>query len=328
MTTKSTIFSRPKLYEKLATEIGTTPLLEQQPLEDVWTKFESANPSGSHYDRAYCENIAALEIAGAIRPGDELRDISSGSAGISLSYLASRLEYNARILVPSELPEARVKPMRDLGAQAICTGSGYVEQASKVQLDDMLRFKGDPNYTRIFFDRATTGMKAVIFENNENGKRVCFLNHSENPATVDAFTTIAHEIIDEAPRPFDAVALALGNGTTICGIAPVLKHAWPDTTIIGYTGRRDEPIENFGTATVNTDVPLTYQKPALDLLDQLVEVGADARDTMHSRINNDLPREQQMGRSSLLGLVTAAKYQEEHPGSLVLTIGYDTMNRY
>lgn len=136
--------SRTDKFGRLSSAIGHTPMesVELSPSLRVLAKQEFANPSGSHYDRAYLATIAWLETNGHIEPGDELRDITSGSAGISLALVARLLDYRARVTIPPELPSNRVQPMQLFGAEVCVSGDGYVPAASiqqTTEIKDLMR---------------------------------------------------------------------------------------------------------------------------------------------------------------------------------------------
>ena len=125
---------REEQYEKLRKMIGKTPLLRVYDVPKgsrIFAKVESQNPSESHYDRAYLLLLNKLESDGVIQPGDELLENTSGSAGSSFAWLCNRLGYKARIIVPPELPQARIQEMVNFGATLEVSESGYMKSASR-----------------------------------------------------------------------------------------------------------------------------------------------------------------------------------------------------
>jgi cysteine synthase len=316
---------REERFRKIAEVIGHTPVFAVPELSDgsVMQKYELFNPSGSHYDRAYLPTVQYLENEGLIRPGDELRDITSGSAGISLALMGSLLGYRIRVTVPDELPEARVLPMKNLHAEVVRCGPGYIKAASDFQaaeIKELIRHgwrRIRPN------DRE---MRAIVLESM--GRRICYVNHSENLLTPESFAKIGHEIVQlfewERITPPAAVVLAMGNFTTIAGISPVMRDNWPETEVIGFEGASRNVHDNYGT-TVD-GVPLRFKDE--QLLDRQVIVTNKDRDTMDKRVNTNRRREFQLGNSSLMGLVVAEKVVSESPGSRVVSIAYDQKYRY
>ena len=305
--------------------IGNTPLvLVPELLQPVFTKREDMNPSGSHYDRAYDRTVVALTEEGLITPNTELRDISSGSAGRSLAFIGQKYGLPVRVTVPSELPARRIQPIRDYGADVCITSGDYVHGASEQQRREILDLIDDKGWRLL---RSTDPrIRSLIFE-NLGGKRICYLNHSENTITTEAFSGIATEILTQctAYEPA-AIALAIGNWTTIAGIVPVLRTTWAHVRFGGYKGQDTGSYENFGTehaGSQGTDVPIRFKDPSL--LDEVMLVSNAERDAMDTRINSHRPLQEKVGRSSLMGLAVACQIETHKP---VLTITYDRADVY
>jgi len=315
--------SRAAHYDRLERIVGNTPISQlthvARGISKILTKLEVTNPSGSHYDRAYLKTLRNFEEKGLIRPGDELRDITSGSAGISLAVLGKDLGYSVRITVPDELPESRLLPMNYFGAEVINAGAGYIKAASEFQAREIQALKDDPAWELI--RPADRNQKALIFSNGE--RRICYLNHSENSLTVEAFQTIGEEAVRQMVEPPQCVVLALGNWTTIAGIAPAVKKAWPGTRIIGYEGENTTIHDNYGTTV--SGIPLRFRDDSL--LDSKVVVTDAIRDTYDEFINRNLAPAERLGHSSVMGMAAAHTELHERPGT-ALTIAYDQKLRY
>lgn len=308
------LMPRDEQYEKLETVIGHTPM-QSITLDgkEVSIKAEFLNLGGSHYARAYLATIKHFESIQFLQPGDELRDISSGSAGISLALLSHLLGYKARIMVPAELPANRLYPMLHFGAQITDTGKGYVPHSSQIQAEEIENYKADSSWKQT--RPADRSGRAFLFSNGTD--RICYLNHSENELTPRSFGTIADEIIEAEPNTTHVV-LAEGNWTTIAGIAPRLRQLSSGIIIVGYSGVvTDGTTQNFGTNV--PDVPVRFRDP--DLLDEELSVSDGERDSM----NEVAPH---LGRSSLMGIFVAQKILRNYPSAQVVTIGYDSSSRY
>lgn len=324
---------RDQQFKLLARGVGNTPTYKIDELGEelpIFQKFEFFNPSGSHYDRVYLPTIQSLEEAGLIEPGDELRDITSGSAGISLSMFGRLLGYPVRITVPDELPEARIWPMRIMDAGVVRCGSGYIKAASEFQRTEIITLLQDGwSRTR----SADPDMRAIVLE--KASKRICYINHSENYLSTQSFEGIGEEFVQrwESNRPF-YVTLAMGNWTSIAGISRVLGKWWPNTVIVGYEGENRQNHDNYGT-TVD-EIPLRFKDEGL-LFEKRVVTNAQ-RDAMDERINQSPSsrfhkrKSHQIGHSSLMGLVVAEQLAKEEQafGSdrPVFCIAYDQKYRY
>ncbi len=314
------------------------PVIFDTPLEATvlggktfYVKRELDNPSGSHYDRAYVAHIQALQDLGLIAPGDELRDISSGSAGISLAWVGKTFGYPVRVIAPSELPEARIQPMRENGATVERSTGDYILGASQMQRNEILRHVKDQDWRRILVPKELSS--AIIFEHKtEKMPRVCFLNHSESPITVQAFSEIGHEIVRSLTSRgvVPAVAaLAIGNWTTIAGIAPVLRQAFPDINVIGYQSAPGGYFRNFGTnmsGASGTEVPMSFRDESL--VNRIVSVENSNISRLDKKFQGHVDIANRVGRSSIMGLVVARDFLTKAGSDHAVTIAYDSATRY
>ncbi len=116
---------RQKLYKELDKRIGKTPLVEyggEVPNGDkIWIKRECDNPFGSHYDRVYLALFRHYEEQGRIKPGDEVFETTSGSAGVSFAGIGRVLGYNCTVAIPAAGEKARVQAIKEQGAEIIFT---------------------------------------------------------------------------------------------------------------------------------------------------------------------------------------------------------------
>ncbi len=129
--------SRDELFGRVESMVGNTPLIHVEDVGDstILAKVESQNPTENHYDRVFPRTIKKLESDGIVEPGDELIEVTSGSGGRAFAWSARVLGYQARIIVPPELPKARLQDMVNFGAQLEVTQPGYMSEVSKAYVD-------------------------------------------------------------------------------------------------------------------------------------------------------------------------------------------------
>lgn len=225
--------NRAEQYRKLEGMIGNTPLLYLDVPEThsaILIKDESQNPTESHYDRVYIATFKKLEEDGVIKPGDELWEVTSGSAGISFAWLASRLGYKARIFVPNRLDSARKQEMVNFGAQVDGVSRfekevdvAYVPEASEEQTKQfvMLRRQGYQRKPAI-----ETEDYSVRVADAEGKPRVCMVNHSWNHLSHKALEAIGDEISAVIPAGvnIDHFISILGNGSSTRGVSDSLRR--------------------------------------------------------------------------------------------------------
>jgi len=211
---------RIALYKHLYSGVGHTPVrtLELEGGATLHLKMECRNAmGGSHYSRYWVPYLFLAESLGAIEPGGtRLVEVTSGNSGLTLALAAKPLGYDVTLLAPSILPEKRVQPIRDAGAEVIVV-EGYVKEC----VGQMRRLLASGNY----------------FTPNHSEERTDLLVH--------AMRRVSLEYLRDHPAP-DSVFAALGNGCSTVGILkPFMerhlgtgRHVyWPaksfDTPVVG-----------------------------------------------------------------------------------------------
>lgn len=159
------------------------------PLESKWeriyVKWEGGNPTGTQKDRA-----ALMHVRRAIEQGYDTVTVGTcGNFGVALSYFANLSGLEAVIYVPSGYSNSRIWEMRKYGAK-ICLVDGKYEEAVERSVIDAMKYG--------YYD-ANPG--------SVNGE-----------ASIEAFKSLAYEIVEALGFIPDLVSVPLGNGTTLAGI--------------------------------------------------------------------------------------------------------------
>jgi cysteine synthase A len=124
---------RQALYKRLASTIGGTPLTALSRIKvpnnnKIIAKEEYRNPTGSHYDRIMLKLLEGLENRGAFTQGDLLTDTTTGNSGASFAWLCRVLKFRCEVIIPRDMPAARIAQIRSYGASIEYSESGrYVE---------------------------------------------------------------------------------------------------------------------------------------------------------------------------------------------------------
>lgn len=227
---------RDRQYAALEAMMEPTPLrILPMGKSTILVKQEALNPTGSHYDRATIAVLKRLEKEGFLKPGDTILEGTSGSAGRSFAYYCNRLGFNLDMIVPhpDEIPEERLRDMRDLGANVIhAAEKGGMKQVIRDFRKRLIGLKKD-GWVRHDFN--LEGKPVLIYE--KEGKRIVAPNHSEISITPDAFANIAREAVSQLPKgmQIDTFIGTLGNGATMKGITDALSEIYgrENLTIIG-----------------------------------------------------------------------------------------------
>jgi cysteine synthase B len=110
--------------------IGNTPLLRlgrigrEFPGIEFYAKAEWFNPGGSVKDRAALNMILEGERSGALRPGVEILDATSGNTGIAYAMIAAARGYRVKLCLPESASAERKHILRAFGAELVMTPGG------------------------------------------------------------------------------------------------------------------------------------------------------------------------------------------------------------
>ncbi|MFZ5365393.1 MAG: pyridoxal-phosphate dependent enzyme [Patescibacteria group bacterium] len=326
-------------YERIETLVGNTPKIEV-PLVNgnvLIQSDETANPTENHYDRVYLHLLHELEKEGIIAHGDTLLETTSGSAGISFSWMCNKLGFKPVVFTPGFIPEARRTELEHL---AEVHYSDDRERYLQACAEMMVR------YLRENKDKVKT-----------TGHKIWMPNHSQDPRTPSAFHSLADEVAQKYPgQPIDYFIGGVGNGSTILGIAERLKQINPNTKVIGfepmeacpyykrYKDRwghvaprfvRDEDVpegysfhELPGTGGFgNIAFPFMTEAVERGLVDDVVPV-PDKQILDMLKYNEGLPPEQQQGHTSLIAHYIADIWAQHTQGKRFVSMVYDKADRY
>lgn len=288
--------------------IGKTPIVKintlyAAPDKEIWIKLERTNPGGSIKDRIALAMIEDAEKKGILKPGSVIIEPTSGNTGIGLSLVGAVKGYKVILVMPESMSLERRKLMEVYGAEFELTPrekgmKGAIEKAQ--ELVNTIENTWTPQQ----------------FENEANPEI-----HSH---------TTAQEILADFPDGLDYVITGVGTGGHISGIAAVLKQKYPDIKIIAVEPELSpvlsggepgpHPIQGIGAGFV----PKVFKK---DLIDEIITVGKEeAFDFTRKLARNEGIL---TGISTGASLAAIAKKIDQLPsGSKVLTINYDTGERY
>lgn len=196
-----------KIYDKITSLIGNTPLVELTALEKdrslkarVLAKVEYFNPGGSVKDRIALAMIDDAERRGILHPGGTIIEPTSGNTGVGLAMVAAARGYKAIIVMPETMSDERKKLVKAYGAELVLV-SGAEGIAGAIKKAEQLHAEIDNSFI------------PQQFEN------------SANPAVHEATTAV--EIWNDTEGEVDIVVGCVGTGGTISGIARALKRRKP-----------------------------------------------------------------------------------------------------
>ncbi len=251
--------ARQLLYDALGGMIGHTPLhrIDVESGSTIWAKLESGNPGESHYDRCYLHLLHEMELRGDIIPGEtKLLDATSGSAGGSLGWIGRILGYQTQVIIPEELPLARVRALQDtVDEVTISRRHGEYIEGVVQTLREIIKTRANIRLLK--------------------EKKLALPNHSRNLSTPAAFESMGREVRAQLPpdvKKLDSV-LVMGNGASIKGIEKPLRKRFPQLRVHGVRdAEKSGKITLFGASGADGagKLPMPFLNP--DQYDTVTDV--------------------------------------------------------
>ena len=292
---------RVALYKKLYMGVGDTPCYTVHLPNDniLRVKMEYANAMGNnHYSRCWIPYLFIAETLGVITPGEtHLLEVTSGSAGISLSMAAKFLSYELTLVIPDELPSGRTAPMEYYGAEIVRV-PGYIEDCIKE-------------------------LRRLLIKNDYFP-----CNHSEESA--DILVKIDRRIAAEYNSSYgvpDYCIVGLGNGTSTYAIFDYWRRFSHTPRLITYHPDVNTHDVVFGLFGHGPNVKLRHIQPALTLSDDCLNTTEMSLNEVTEVFCFDTEISN-FGLSSLYGMLIAFEKAKHVTGKTFMTIGYDKNDRY
>ncbi|AQX12479.1 MULTISPECIES: cysteine synthase A [Elizabethkingia] len=294
-------------FQNILETIGNTPVVKINKLynsdSEVWIKLEKSNPGGSIKDRIALAMIEDAEAKGLLNNDSVIIEPTSGNTGIGLSLVAAVKGYKLVLIMPESMSVERRKIMEAYGAEFVLTPR-------------------------------EKGMKGAIEKANELAETTpnsWIPKQFDNPANVKIHTeTTAQEILKDFPEGLDYIITGVGTGGHITGIAKAVKQKYPNVQVIavepvlspvlsgGEPG--PHPLQGLGAGFVPSILDTT-------VLDGIVQIGKE--EAFEYAIEAAKKEGLFVGISTGAALAAVAQKLPEIPaGSKILTINYDTGERY
>lgn len=294
-------------FQNALETIGNTPVVKINNLfnsdHEIWIKLEKSNPGGSIKDRIALAMIEDAEAKGLLNKDSTIIEPTSGNTGIGLALVAAVKGYKLILVMPESMSIERRKIMEAYGAEFVLTPR-------------------------------EKGMKGAIEKANELAEETSnswIPRQFDNPANVKIHVeTTAQEILKDFPEGLDYVITGVGTGGHITGIAKALKEQYPNLKVIAVEPELSpvlsggspapHPLQGLGAGFVPSILDIT-------LLDGVITVGKD--EAYEYAINAAKKEGLFVGVSTGAALAAIAKHLPQiQPGAKILTINYDTGERY
>src|ERR1700735_89454 len=115
-----------KVFSDITQTIGNTPLVKLQRIGkdlpgEILLKLEFFNPLGSVKDRIGYNMIDSAEKSGALKPGMQVVEPTSGNTGIALAFVCAAKGYPLTLTMPDTMSIERRMMLKAYGANLILT---------------------------------------------------------------------------------------------------------------------------------------------------------------------------------------------------------------
>ena len=191
-----------QFFQDNSLSIGRTPLVKLNRVIDgapavVLAKVEGRNPAYSVKCRIGASMIWDAEERGALGPGKELIEPTSGNTGIALAYVAAARGYPITLTMPETMSIERRSILKIFGARLELTPDDQGMNAAIRRAEEIVA--SDPD-------------------------RYVMLHQFKNPANPEIhFKTTGPEIWEDTGGAIDVLVCGVGTGGTISGISRFIK---------------------------------------------------------------------------------------------------------
>lgn len=243
-------WGRQKIYQKLESQVGNTPLITIKKIKVpnnniIFAKEEWLNPTSSLFGRVYPYLFRKAEEAGYIVPGvTPVIEASTGNAGAAFAWCAQELGYlDCTVITHADTPKARVEQIKSYGAKVLFSPAGEYARGYVRLLERILED-----------DRKKKGGKIGV-----NTKRLYCVTKI-NPKAKVPLRQLVDEIIKQVgKKTIDYFICVVGSGTTISGIGERLKEVYPTIKIIALEHESTEVLHYLQKGKVYDTEKLPHQ---------------------------------------------------------------------
>ena len=203
-----------RVYEDILGTVGGTPLVKLSRVTSdiscqVLAKLEFFNPGGSVKDRIALPILNAYEEAGELMPGGTVVEATSGNTGAALAIACALRGYQAIFVIPDKMSQEKIQLLRAFGARVVITPAAVA-----------------PDDPRSYYSVADR----IVAETPNS----VLADQYHNPINPQSHRlTTGPEIWEQTDGKVTDVAIGMGTGGTISGVAQYMQENEHKVQIIG-----------------------------------------------------------------------------------------------
>ena len=213
-------------YEKIGPFVNKTPLehcrlLSQNFNSHIFLKMEIWQKTGSFKIRGAFNKMLSLSEK---EKAKGVITASAGNHGLGVAYAAEVLDLKARIVLPTNASEAKIKILSTFGCEIIKAGQDYDEAED-------------------------------IAHQIEKDCDLVFVHAFDDPMIIAGQGTVAKELLDQTNN-LDMVIVPIGGGGLLGGLASYIKTTNPEITIIGVQSEASPAMKSAVNAGKVIETPI------------------------------------------------------------------------
>ena len=299
-----------EIYEDVVAAIGRTPLVRLSrlhPAGNLVAKLEYLNPGGSTKDRIALGMIERAERNGWLQPGGTIIEPTSGNTGVGLAMVAALRGYKLIAVMADKQSKDKQDLLRAYGAEVVVC-------PTDVEPDD-------PRSYYSVADRLTDETSGAYRPDQYS-----------NPANPEAhYDQTGPEIWEQTNGEVDVLAVGLGTGGSVTGMARFLKERKPGLWVVGvdpegsiYTADSDDDVTTYLTEGVGEDFwPETFDPGVVDQYEMVTDADAFATTRRLTEVEGIFA-----GGSSGMAVAGALRVARERADDLVVVPLPDSGRNY
>ena len=305
------------IYADNSLSIGRTPLVQINRITKgakarVVAKIEGRNPAYSVKCRIGAAMIWDAEKRGALKPGMEIVEPTSGNTGIALAYVAAARGYKLTLTMPETMSIERRRVLAAFGANLVLTPGpegmkGAIKRAEEIAASDTAKY---------FIPQQ--------FKNQANPDI-----HEK---------TTGQEIWDDTDGAIDVLVSGVGTGGTITGVSRFIKKTKGKKILSVAVEPRESPVitQRIGNQDLKPGphkiqgIGAGFIPDTLDLsvVDRVEQVSSDEAVEMARRLATEEGILAGISCGAAMEVANRLAQQDEFAGKLIVVVLPDAGERY